>query len=97
MKTKNSNTLITNLYKNHYNNIVSRKDEDYLMLFKHYNDLLSNITDEDLKQRILYSHIRIEELLFNNIISTSKTFYELGFNDLKYLLFKEQKIDNKDN
>lgn len=93
---KTNNTLISILYNTHTNNIIDRTNKDYLKLFEHYNDLISNINDEDLRNRILYSHIRIEELLFNYISYTSKNFYELGFNDLKNMLFRNQKIDNID-
>jgi hypothetical protein len=94
LKTLNNNTLISSLYNSHSNTIINRKNKEYLKLFEHYNDLISNIEDEDLKNRIMYSHIRIEEFLFNSMISTSKKFYELAFNDLKALIFTEQKIDN---
>lgn len=92
MINKNSK-LINNLYATHSNNIISKKDEEFILLFEHFNDLVSNIYPEDLRKKILYSHIEIEDLLYNYIISTSKTFYELGFNDFKELIFKKQKID----
>lgn len=94
MKTSNNNTLISSLYNTHSNIIISKKDKEYLKLFEHYNDLVSNIDDEDLRNRIMYSHIRIDELLFNSIISTSKEFYELAFNDLKTLIFTDDKINS---
>lgn len=94
MKTSNKAILISSLYNNHSNNIITRKNKEYLKLFEHYNDLVSNIEDEDLRNRIMYSHIRIDELLFNSIISTSKEFYELAFNDLKTLIFTDDKINS---
>lgn len=94
MKTKKNNLLLTNLYNTHATYILNRNNKNYLKLFEHYNDLLSNVKDEDLQNELLYSHIKIESFLFDSIISTSKDFYELAFNDLKQLLFTEQKIDN---
>ena len=96
MKIK-KNILILSLYNTHLKSLPDNNCTEYLKLFEHYQDLLANIQDEDLKNRIMYAHLHIDEFLFNQITINSKTFYEFGFNDLKNLLFSEQKIHEKNN
>lgn len=93
MKTKKNNNLITNLYNSHNNIIITKETPEYLKLFEQLNDLISNIENDSLKITILNSYIKIENFLFNNIITTSKSFYKLGFDDLKEILLKNKKID----
>ncbi len=94
MKQNESISLITNLYAAHSNHIITIEDKEYLDLFEKFNDLISNIEDEELKRRIIYAHIMIEKFLFNSIKTTSKEFYEFAFNDLRNLIINEQKIED---
>lgn len=93
MKKQNTDILLRALYNTHSTSIIDRKNKKYLKLFEQYNDIVSNINDENLKARIIYSHLNIEELLFGYISYTSRLFYELGFNDFKSLLLKNQNMD----
>lgn len=95
MKTHQNKSLINYLYKSHITKIANQTNENYVRLFEQFNDLVSNIENKNLKNSILYSYVKIEKLFFDNITSTSKTFYEAGFNDFKKLLFTEQKLKNK--
>ncbi len=92
MKRISNDELLNSLYSTHSNDIMYKNNKKYLQLFQSYHDLVSNISNEDLRNRILYSHIRIEELLFNYISCTSRSFYKFGFNDLKNLLFENRDI-----
>ncbi len=92
MKTKKINSLITNLYHSHNNIIITKENPEYLKLFEQFHDLISNIESIPLKTSILNSYIKIENLLFNNIIATSKQFYKLGFDDLKETLLENKNI-----
>ncbi|MDO5555179.1 MAG: hypothetical protein Q4G09_00550 [Clostridia bacterium] len=94
MKLNRSNSLIKNIYSTHSEDIITIEDKEYLKLFERFNDLISNIEDEELKRRIIYAYIMIEKFLFNSIKTTSKKFYEFAFNDLRNLIINEQKIDN---
>lgn len=94
MELNKPNSLITNLYNTHSKNIVTIENTEYIKLFERFNDLISNIDDEELKNRIIYAHIRIEKFLWNSIKTTSKEFYEFAFNDLRNLIINEQRIDN---
>ena len=87
MKKTSNKTYINILYNAHTDNIINKKNKEYLHLLENFNDLISNINDDNLRNNILYSYIKIENLLFNYISCTSKNFYELGFNDLKNILF----------
>lgn len=87
MKKISNKTYINILYNAHTDNIINKKNKEYLNLLEHFNDLIGNINDNNLRNNILYSYIKIENLLFNYISYTSKNFYELGFNDLKNILF----------
>lgn len=94
MKKINKKSCINILYDAHVDNVINRKNKDYLYLLEHFNDLIANIDDNNLRNNILYSYVKIENLLFNYISYTSKNFYELGFNDLKNILFSDSKITN---
>ena len=89
---------ITNLAKCTQIDARPLKDEvfkNYLKLFEHFYDLLSNVNNNNLRESILFSYIEIENLLFNYVECTSKNFYELGFNDLKAILFSNSTINNR--
>ena len=94
MKANKNKSQINVLYKTHIDNIIDREDQNYLKLFEHFNDLISNIHNDNLRSNILFSYIKIESLLFNYISRTSENFYEFGFNDLKAILFSNSKINN---
>lgn len=94
MKANKNKSQINVLYKTHIDNIIDREDQNYLKLFEHFNDLISNIHNDNLRSNILFSYIKIESLLFNYISRTSENFYEFGFNDLKSILFSNSKINN---
>ena len=87
MKQISNKAYINILYNAHADNIINEKNKEYLHLLENFNYLISNINDDNLRNNILYSYIKIENLLFNYISCTSKNFYELGFNDLKNILF----------
>ena len=95
MKRERENSHIQILYEAHHAHIINREDKKYLELFEHFYDLLSNVDNNNLRHSILFSYIEIENLLFNYIEYTSKRFYELGFNDLKAILFSNSTINNK--
>ena len=95
MKANKNKSQINVLYKTHIDNIINREDQNYLKLFENFNDLISNIPEDSLRNNILFSYIKIETLLFNYISRTSENFYELGFNDLKSILFSNPTINNK--
>ena len=97
MKANKNKSQINVLYKTHIDNIIDREDQNYLKLFEHFNDLISNIHNDNLRSNILFSYIKIESLLFNYISRTSENFYEFGFNDLKSILFSNSKINNNNN
>lgn len=94
MKANKNKSQINVLYKTHIDNIINREDQNYLKLFENFNDLISNIHNDNLRSNILFSYIKIESLLFNYISRTSENFYEFGFNDLKSILFSNSKINN---
>lgn len=79
MKANKNKSQINVLYKTHIDNIIDREDQNYLKLFEHFNDLISNIHNDNLRSNILFSYIKIESLLFNYISRTSENFYEFIF------------------
>lgn len=95
MKRERKNSHIQILYEAHHTHIINKEDKNYLKLFEHFYDLLSNVNNNNLRESILFSYIEIENLLFNYVECTSKNFYELGFNDLKAILFSNSTINNK--
>ena len=91
MKSR-SNNLIVAIYDTHSEDIINQTNDEYLKLFQHYQDIVSNVQDEDLRRRIIYSQLNIEEFLFAQINKSSRLFYEFGFNDFRKLM-----LDNKFN
>ncbi len=63
MKLRKNKSNINILYKTHIDNIISRNIKDYLKLFEHFNDLLSNVSNDNLRKNILFSYFEIEKLL----------------------------------
>ena len=63
LKLRKNKSNINILYKTHIDNIISRNIKDYLKLFEHFNDLLSNVSNDNLRKNILFSYFEIEKLL----------------------------------
>ena len=74
MKQISNKAYINILYNAHADNIINEKNKEYLHLLENFNDLISNINDDNLRNNILYSYIKIENLLFNYISYTIKNF-----------------------
>ena len=63
MKLLKNKSNINILYKTYFDNIISMNIRDYLKLFEHFNDLLSNVSNDNLRKNILFSYFEIEKLL----------------------------------
>ena len=63
LKLRKNKSNLNILYKAHIDNIISRNIKDYLKLFEHFNDLLSNVSNDNLRKNILFSYFEIEKLL----------------------------------
>mgnify|MGYP001851507970 FL=1 len=51
MKANKNKSQINVLYKTHIDNIIDREDQNYLKLFEHFNDLISNIHNDSNRER----------------------------------------------
>lgn len=74
LKLRRNRSNINTLYKTQIDNIISRNSKDYLKLFEHFYDLLSNISNDNLRKNILFSYFEIERLLRKERFFMSKLY-----------------------
>lgn len=49
------------------NFFFDKHNSSYLLLFQKFNDIVSNVQDENLQKRIIYNYMEIENFLFKEI------------------------------